>query len=365
VVFALFLQIAKSMDHLATILTKRHEFEKLFRVILAGIKWGVTDQKFEGIAELAPDILQRPWVVSDLKKFPPTNKATKNETADPIRLFTLATLEIWRVEFERAGRQSKPAISLLVGFARYFWPAYLSLNPYRSNEPTRERSDKGAREWLSHRKTLSDALFSLNLKLDPEISDKLKVFLKSDNSTIARARQEGVDMIHAAFCSALGLAIDTPPALTPVMEPPTEHGTHTISTGNLPEDASRISSMFPPIFSPYWQFSENVETAAKLQRISNRLPLLNEISENLLFEKFHGLSLTSDQRVLAEELISYFPYWAVTGQEQPSRSLTRRQLELLWNRFHQENISSIISPLLDAGLLSSAEYSRIIQACRS
>ncbi len=59
----------KNAEKLRNILSNKHEFERLFRTISHGVKWGETDRQFEGIEELAGEILQHPWVVSDLRKF--------------------------------------------------------------------------------------------------------------------------------------------------------------------------------------------------------------------------------------------------------------------------------------------------------
>ncbi len=326
-------------------LSDKKQFESFIDDILAD-RWDLISQKTTGLEEHVPKLLDDVWVKATLARLK-LEIPDSNEKFDSGWIWAFVLLGIWRQQFSRFGKMERKAIDLLAFFARYAWPCYLSVNSKLESQRIDIKTDQEMGKWLSQTPRLKDALHNFDLQLDSAISSKLKNWTERDNSTLARARDRGMSVIHIAFCDAVNIEVLNSDGSQPRASRKKQK---TILATQQTNDW-KTSTDFPPILSMYWQFPENVESASQLRQRLDRLPRLGEITDLLLSEKIAGLSLTADQRILALELINYLPYWAITESGDLASSISRRRLEAIWNSIHKENVSPIIGQLVDAGLL--------------
>jgi hypothetical protein len=329
----------QNYKELAILLAQRDEFEQLFLDILAGDRWENVGHKLVGIQTISAQVLQDPWLRLQFDQ-------AKLDELEPSVLFVLVSLAVWKDLYKSSGKKRNIAVPLLIGFARYFYPAFLSMTSKSPFGFSSIDSDDSTTKWLKKKKPLTEAIEKLGLDLDREVLRELYTVLGRHQSTIARNRQKGLLLVHNAFCRSLGITRDVP-----IISIHEEAAASEV-TPQRAQNKDELLSNYPPCVSAYWQFQENVSAAFEARELYKKLPGPTEIADILVSKKLIDLPISSDQKILAKELLSYLPYWGMTMQEKPAAYIDRRLLESLWKKIYTEYLSPIISCLLDAGLLS-------------
>lgn len=322
---------------LAILLAQIDGFEQLFLDILAGDRWENVGHKLAGIHTISAQILQNPWIRLQLDQ-------ARSDELEPSVTFVMVSMAIWRDLYISAGK-SKNALPLLIGFARYFYPAFLALTGEGTYGFSSIKSDEGATKWLKEKKPLTEAIKQLGLEPDRKVLTELYKLLDKHSSTIARNRQKGLRLVHTAFCRSLGITREVPIIGIHEKEGPDEVPQQQTQNGD------ELSSNYPYFLSLYWQFQENISAATEARERLKRLPIPLEIADLLVSQRLGDLPINSDQKILAKDFLSFLPYWGMTMQKKPAAYIDRRLLEGLWKKIYSENLSPIISSLLDAGFL--------------
>jgi hypothetical protein len=249
----------------------------------------------------------------------------------------------------------------------YIWPAYQIwvLQEFPANSHVAQSQ---ATPWLLSQKLCLKAFKELEI---PEPGEKLLAYLevKKNTTNLSRWIKAGCDRLHFVMCMA---ARQTPPtadnssdalqglsnkhADDPDRAPlPLDQG---ISQPFNPTDVGVDGTdreqlnwcLASPIYQPYLQWKEALETCMDFQHDDLVTPSLCQIARKIIHNRISAAGLDLHQQAQALELLSELPEW-IGIENAPDLSISLKSIEVYWRQFRNSDVSPMIKALLEVSLV--------------
>jgi hypothetical protein len=333
------------------LLRRRDSFEQILRSLSSKIDIEDLENELSGIQSLADRITQGGW----FKRHLPEGNQT--EEISPTTIFILLVTFAWVYTFENTSTKPKLNLQLLVVLAKYIWPLYELFLLSDSGKTQRALSNEDVKNWLMDRRNYPLVIEELNVKIPQDVVGYATVEIRKDNATISRWLAAGITRLHKEMCTIL----DIEPEIRGLTQ-------QTLSlSGEKPLDQTITADREVPNWEPTQEemnkfllvnnsplhgylVPDIMDSLNKLWQQQNSLPTLNQTAEFYIKEHLSNTNLDHDQRALAQELLSNIPAWCAS-KGRSVQPISREELETRWRSIYSENLSPLITELLDQELL--------------